>query len=97
MVERLNGHEFEQTQGDVKDREAWCAAVQLQFMVSQIVRHDLPTEQQQDYSKKRVGKYKFLISDMKDKIACISHNKINIRAFHKMLHDNKLNILKEKE
>ena len=27
MVERLNGHEFEQTQGDVKDREAWCAAV----------------------------------------------------------------------
>ena len=69
----------------------------LQFMVSQIVRHDLPTEQQQDYSKKRVGKYKFLISDMKDKIACISHNKINIRDFHKMLHDNKLNILKEKE
>ena len=23
MVERLNGHEFEQTQGDLKDREAW--------------------------------------------------------------------------
>ena len=25
---RLNGHEFEQTQGVVMDREAWCAAVQ---------------------------------------------------------------------
>ena len=24
---RLNGHEFEQTLGEVKDREAWCAAV----------------------------------------------------------------------
>ena len=24
---RLNGLEFEQTLGDVKDREAWCAAV----------------------------------------------------------------------
>jgi len=24
---RLNGHEFEQTPGDVKDRVAWCAAV----------------------------------------------------------------------
>ena len=24
---RPNGHEFEQTPGDVKDREAWCAAV----------------------------------------------------------------------
>ena len=24
---RLNGHEFEQTQETVKDREAWCAAV----------------------------------------------------------------------
>ena len=24
---QLNGHEFEQTPGDVKDREAWCAAV----------------------------------------------------------------------
>ena len=23
----LNGHEFEQTLGMVKDREAWCAAV----------------------------------------------------------------------
>ena len=23
----LNGHEFEQTLGRVKDREAWCAAV----------------------------------------------------------------------
>ena len=24
---RFNGHEFEQTQKTVKDREAWCAAV----------------------------------------------------------------------
>ena len=24
---RLNGHEFEQTLGDVKDRDAWHAAV----------------------------------------------------------------------
>ena len=24
---QLNGHEFEQTLGDLKDREAWCAAV----------------------------------------------------------------------
>ena len=24
---QLNGHEFEQTQEIVKDREAWCAAV----------------------------------------------------------------------
>ena len=24
---QLNGHEFEQTLGDVKDREAWCVAV----------------------------------------------------------------------
>ena len=24
---QLNGHEFEQTQGDMKDREAWCAVV----------------------------------------------------------------------
>ena len=24
---RLNGHEFQQTPGDVKDREPWCAAV----------------------------------------------------------------------
>ena len=24
---RLNEHEFEQTAGDVKNREAWCAAV----------------------------------------------------------------------
>ena len=27
MVEWLNGHEFEQNLGDVKDREAWCAVV----------------------------------------------------------------------
>ena len=27
MVEWLNGHELEQNLGDVKDREAWCAAV----------------------------------------------------------------------
>ena len=26
---RHNGHEFEQTQGMVKDREAWCAAVRV--------------------------------------------------------------------
>ena len=24
---QLNGHEFEQTPGDVKDSEAWCCAV----------------------------------------------------------------------
>ena len=24
---QLNGHEFEQTPGDTKDREVWCAAV----------------------------------------------------------------------
>ena len=24
---RLNGHEFEQIPGEVKDREAWCLAV----------------------------------------------------------------------
>ena len=24
---QLNGHEFDQTPGDGKDREAWCAAV----------------------------------------------------------------------
>ena len=24
---RLSGQEFEQTLGDIKDREAWCAAV----------------------------------------------------------------------
>ena len=33
---RLNGHEFEQTPGGLKDRETWCAAV----MRSQIVGHD---------------------------------------------------------
>ena len=61
-------------------------------------RHNLATEQQQrDYSKKRVGKYKFPVSDIKDKISCISHNKIYIRDFHKTLHDNKLSILNEKE
>ena len=26
---RLNGHEFDQALGMVKDREAWCAAVHL--------------------------------------------------------------------
>ena len=61
-------------------------------------RHNLATEQpQRDYSKKRVGKYKFSVSYMKDKISWISHNKINIRDFHKMLHDNKLSILNKKE
>ena len=24
---RLNGHKFEQTQGDSEEQEAWCAAV----------------------------------------------------------------------
>ena len=24
---QLNGHEFEETLGEVKDRDAWCAAV----------------------------------------------------------------------
>ena len=38
----LSGHEFEQTLGVVKDREAWCVAVHG----SQKVRHDLATEQQ---------------------------------------------------
>ena len=38
---QLNGHEFEQTQEMVKDREAWHA------LMSQRVRHDLVTEQQQ--------------------------------------------------
>ena len=26
LYHHLNGHEFEQVSGDVKDREAWCAA-----------------------------------------------------------------------
>ena len=38
----LNGHEFEQTPGIVKDREAWHAAVHG----SRNVGHDLVTEQQ---------------------------------------------------
>ena len=35
-----NGHEFEQTPGIVKDREAWCAAV-----LGITKRHDLVTQQ----------------------------------------------------
>ena len=38
----LNGHEFEQTQGDSEGRRAWHAAV----MGSQSVKHNLGTEQQ---------------------------------------------------
>ena len=38
---RLNGHEFEQSEEIVKDREAWHAAVQG----IERVRHDLATEQ----------------------------------------------------
>ena len=34
---RLNGHEFEQSPGDVKGREAWRAAVTMR---SQRIRHD---------------------------------------------------------
>ena len=37
---QYNGHEFEQTPGDMKDREAWFAAVHE----SQRVGHDLVTE-----------------------------------------------------
>ena len=40
---RLNGPESEQTPGDSKDRDAWCAAVHG----SQWVEQDLATEQQQ--------------------------------------------------
>ena len=40
---RLNGHEFEQSQEMVKDREAWCAVVHGGL---QRVRHCLATEQQ---------------------------------------------------
>ena len=36
---QLNGHEFEQIPGDVKDREAWRVAV-----CGVIVRHNLATE-----------------------------------------------------
>ena len=31
---RLNGHEFEQTPGDMEDRDAWCAAVHCKELVS---------------------------------------------------------------
>ena len=40
---RLNGHEFEQIQEKVKDREAWRAAIHKVARV----RHNLATEQQQ--------------------------------------------------
>ena len=39
----LNGQEFQQAPGGVKDREAWYAAV---HGVAKEVRHDLATEQQ---------------------------------------------------
>ena len=39
---RLNGHEFEQTPGDVEDKGAWHAAV---YRVNR-VRHNLATEHQ---------------------------------------------------
>ena len=39
---RLNGHGFEQTLGDSKDREAWPRAVAK-------VGHDLAAEEQQMY------------------------------------------------
>ena len=40
---RLNGHEFEEAPGDVKDRETCCAAVGFGL---QRVGHNLVTEQQ---------------------------------------------------
>ena len=39
---RLNRHEFEQVPGDVKDREAWLAAIH-----GAAVGHDQATEQPQ--------------------------------------------------
>ena len=45
---RLDGYEFEQSPGDVKDREAWYAVV---TMGSQGIRHDWATEQQQNVFK----------------------------------------------
>ena len=39
---RLNGHEFEQTQGDMKDREVWHTAVHG-FAKSQTRLRDLTT------------------------------------------------------
>ena len=42
---QLNGHEFEQIQEKVKDREAWCATIHEVARV----RHDLATEQQQKW------------------------------------------------
>ena len=39
---RLNGHEFEQVPGDVKDREAWLAAIH-----GAAVGHDQATKQPQ--------------------------------------------------
>ena len=41
--QRLNGHEFEQTPGDVEDNGAWHAAVSR---VNRL-RHNLATEKQQ--------------------------------------------------
>ena len=50
----LNGHKFEQTQGEVSlmDREAWHAAVHKK-LGSQRVGHDLVTEQQQEHGLSR--------------------------------------------
>ena len=39
---RLNGHEFEHTPGNMKDREAWCAAGR-----EVAESYDLVTEQQE--------------------------------------------------
>ena len=46
---QLNGHEFEQTQQMVKDREAWCVAV---HGVAKRL-HNLATEQQQQCMKEK--------------------------------------------
>ena len=43
QIHQLKGHEFEQVQETVKDRETWCTVV----MGLQRVGRDLVTEQQQ--------------------------------------------------
>ena len=40
---QINGHEFEQIMGDMKDGEAWCALVHGVIKIE----HDSATEQQQ--------------------------------------------------
>ena len=47
----LNGHEFEETPGDMKDRGAWHAALRG----LQRVGHDLDTKQQQEQLKNPPG------------------------------------------